>query len=159
MYAAYAVSKLHLYQELSKSLNPARADTVLFLITLQLYTQPDLDSEPAHGELYVLLKAACADAERNNVFSIRSFQATLLVALYEIANAIYPAAYLTVGHCARLSQMIGLHCGDKSPQIINPSSKLLHTMGIWMTFLTCVGTATELEERRRAWWSIIILDR
>ncbi|KAG9252682.1 fungal-specific transcription factor domain-containing protein [Emericellopsis atlantica] len=136
------VSKLRLYQELSTTTSPTRADTILFLSASQLHTQLDVDNEPAHRALYWRVKAGCVDVERSGVLSVRALQAILLVALYEITNAIYPAAYLTVGHCARLGHMMSLHFVDKTPQLIGPPS-----------------TVTELEERRRVWWSIIILDR
>ncbi|KAL6408671.1 hypothetical protein AUP68_07615 [Ilyonectria robusta] len=35
--------------------------------------------------------------------------AVLLLAFYEVAHAIYPAAYLTIGHCARLGHALGIH--------------------------------------------------
>lgn len=94
------VSKLRLYRELSASQDGLDADTALLLITMQLHTQ-SLDSvEPGDRELYSVAKACCSYLQGNNVLSIRLLQATLLIALYEISEALYPAAYRSVGHCA-----------------------------------------------------------
>ncbi|MBE3046106.1 fungal specific transcription factor domain-containing protein, partial [Candidatus Bathyarchaeota archaeon] len=41
-------------------------------------------------------------------------------ALYEISNAIYPAAYLTVGHCARLGHVLGIHSNTAPQKLVSP---------------------------------------
>ncbi|KAH6976677.1 hypothetical protein EDB80DRAFT_302091 [Ilyonectria destructans] len=136
------VSKLRLYQELSNSQNGHNADTTLLLIAMRLHTQSVDDTEPAHRELYRAAKASFSYVEASNIFSIRLMQAALLIALYEMSNAIFPAAYLSVGHCARLGHAMGIHDRKRAPQM-----------------LCSPKTSTESEERRRAWWATIVLDR
>lgn len=60
-------------------------------------------------ELYSSCKNFLSYVDQHNALSIRILQASLLVAFFEISNAIYPAAYMTVGHCARLGHAMGLH--------------------------------------------------
>ena len=73
---------------------------------------------------------------------IRLLQAGILIAVYEIGHAIYPEAYLSIGHCGRLGQAIGLHDTTGVPQLaLEPESE------------------DEIEERRRVWWAVYILDR
>ncbi|KAF5013096.1 hypothetical protein F66182_15216, partial [Fusarium sp. NRRL 66182] len=70
--------------------------------------------------------------------------AGILIAIFEIGDAIYPAAYLTVGACARYGVALGL---DKINQDRMGGD---HNRAVsWM----------EIEEKRRAWWGILILDR
>ncbi|KAI5460552.1 hypothetical protein BGZ63DRAFT_509973 [Mariannaea sp. PMI_226] len=136
------VSKLRLYRELSVSQNNLSADLTLLLIAMQLHTKSLHNGEPQNGKLYKTAKAACSHVECNNTLSVALLQATLLVALYEIEHAIYPAAYLTVGHCARLGLAMGLHNRKRAPQMLSTPT-----------------TSTEWEERRRSWWAVIVLDR
>ncbi|CAM1501258.1 Fc.00g104200.m01.CDS01 [Cosmosporella sp. VM-42] len=80
--------------------------------------------------------------EGQGIISVRVLQAGLLLSLYEAANAIYPAAFLTAGHCARIGHALGIHDRRNVPQMFpNPMS--------W----------TELEEHRRLWWGVIVMDR
>ncbi|KAE8395988.1 fungal-specific transcription factor domain-containing protein [Aspergillus alliaceus] len=136
------VSKLRLYQQLSSANRNYDADLALLLIAMQLHTRPCGDIETSDVDLYRVAKACYAYVESSNVFSIKVLQALLLIALYEISNAIYPAAYLTVGNCARLGHAMGVHQRSDAPQMLNRP-----------------GTWVEFEERRRTWWAVIILDR
>ncbi|UKZ53304.1 hypothetical protein TrVGV298_007096 [Trichoderma virens] len=72
--------------------------------------------------------------------SLQVLQATIFVALYEIGHAIYPAAYLTVGACARYGIALGLD------QLMTNNSGFDRS---WM----------EVEEKRRSWWAVLALDR
>ncbi|CAK7214967.1 hypothetical protein SCUCBS95973_002316 [Sporothrix curviconia] len=66
----------------------------------------------------------------------------LLLAYYEIANALFPTAYMTVGTCARLGQIIGIH---SNPDAVRTTVKKF--------------SQHDDEERLRAWWATLILDR
>ena len=112
------VSKLRFYQELSSSLDDLNADTVLLLIAMKLHTQPVNNKESPYHHLYHSAKSCFSYVEASNVISIRLLQAALLIALYEISNAMYPAAYLTTGHCARLGHVIGIHDQKRAPQML-----------------------------------------
>ncbi|KAM5360703.1 hypothetical protein ACJZ2D_013581 [Fusarium nematophilum] len=80
--------------------------------------------------------------EDNGIISIRLLQGALFLSFYEVAHAIYPAAFLTVGHCARLGHVLGIHDRrNVTPMFPTPMS--------W----------TAVEEIRRTWWGVIILDR
>ncbi|KAJ5101585.1 hypothetical protein NUU61_003807 [Penicillium alfredii] len=72
--------------------------------------------------------------------SILVLQAELLVALYELGHGIYPAAFLSIGACARYAHALGISVSG-----IVPTRRVL--------------TLVEVEERRRAWWALVILDR
>jgi hypothetical protein len=123
------VSKIRLYRELTASQDHLNADLALLLIAMQLHTKPANHKEPPNVDVYRAAKASCSFVETSNVFSVRLIQATLLIALYEIEHAIYPAAYLTVGHCARLGLAMGLHDKKRAPQMLNPPSKYSDNQG------------------------------
>lgn len=137
------VSKKQFYNQITNPLAPPQADTGLLLSCLELITwspaQP-LDRKPKTGA-YVAAKRSILEAELAGVFSVRLIQAMLLVAIYELGHAIYPATYMTIGNCARLGLALGIDPqGVAKAQNVNP-------------------TLLEQEEKRRAWWAILILDR
>jgi hypothetical protein len=66
-------------------------------------------------------------------------QASILLAVFELAHGLYPAAYISIGISTRLAT--ALRC-DSS--IIDPELRVL---------------SHETEERRRIWWAVLVLDR
>ncbi|UKZ68410.1 uncharacterized protein TrAtP1_009447 [Trichoderma atroviride] len=90
--------------------------------------------------LYRTSKRYLSEIETTGLMSLQVLQAAIFIALYEIGNAIYPAAYLTVGACARYGIALGL---DK---LMTDNSDFNRS---WM----------EIEEKRRSWWAVLALDR
>lgn len=70
------------------------------------------------GEVYAVAKRCYAYIEANAIVSVKVLQAYLLVGLYEIAHAIYPAAYLTIGGCASLGHALGIHDRKRAAQLM-----------------------------------------
>ncbi|KAH7176742.1 hypothetical protein EDB81DRAFT_773482 [Dactylonectria macrodidyma] len=97
--------------------------------------------EVADGKLYSLAKGFMASLESDGVISLFCLQAKVLLALYEYSHAMYPAAWMSVGACSRYSEMLGLASVGERVLLGQPT------------------TWTGIEERRRVWWSIFILDR
>ncbi|KAK8102189.1 hypothetical protein PG984_015335 [Apiospora sp. TS-2023a] len=91
---------------------------------------------------YLFAKESLTKAETRCLPSLASLQATILVAAYELAHGIYPAAYLSAGHAARVGIMMGFHDREHCPQMFQSPV-----------------TWTGREEERRAWWAVVILDR
>ncbi|KAL8945079.1 MAG: hypothetical protein Q9216_000063 [Gyalolechia sp. 2 TL-2023] len=93
------------------------------------------------SSLYLAIKRTLAETEIAGGFSLQLLQATILVTLYEVGHAIYPAAYMSAGTCARYALAQGIDA--------------------YMTvdLNTTVTTLLDLEEKRRAWWAVFILDR
>ena len=89
---------------------------------------------------YLVIKSALLEAEVAGVLSLRVFQAWILLCVYEIGHAIYPSAYVSIGACAKYGAALGL--SRHSPSGPEETSN-------WI----------EAEERTRAWWAVIILDR
>jgi Fungal specific transcription factor domain len=127
---------LHLQQSFQ-----SRPDVVLLLLSLKLIvTLPPTSPRNPRTPIYHVAKHFYLEVEGSSIFSLQVLQAGVLIALYELGHAIYPAAFLTVGGCARYAHALG----------INVSGTLKGKK---------VLTLVEVEERRRVWWAIIILDR
>jgi hypothetical protein len=141
------ISKKGFFAHLLNPLSQRRSELSLLIICMQLCCEPDLSSATGMVDaktLYQNAKRLHFEMEASGVFSLRVLQAGILIALYELGQAIYPAAYLTVGACARYATAIGvdqLRDDDTSD-------------GYGISRTLC-----EVEERRRAWWIILFLDR
>lgn len=140
------ISKRRLYSELTSSNADSRSGNVLFLLCMKLCTSRPFESADdlsyADNELYNVAKQSCFFAESGGYVSLRLVQSLVLLAVYELGHAIYPAAYLTVGRAARLATVIGLHNMKQAKQ-------LFVTADMW----------TVREEQQRTWWAIFILDK
>ncbi|KFY02421.1 hypothetical protein V490_00506 [Pseudogymnoascus sp. VKM F-3557] len=87
-----------------------------------------------------MVKQLHFDIESSGTLSIQVLQAAVLIALYELGHAIYPAALLSVGRCARYATALDIN---------KPTASLGSIKLPWI----------EEEESRRVWWAIAILDR
>ncbi|KAM0256108.1 hypothetical protein ACHAQJ_005195 [Trichoderma viride] len=103
-----------------------------------------LASRPSNGSQvldtgYISIKQAFVQLEQAGVLNVTVLQALLLTALYEIGHGIYPAAYLTIGNCARYAVAL-----DLDREILNWN----HNAPDWVI----------VEEKHRAWWAVLMLD-
>jgi hypothetical protein len=101
---------------------------------------PPASSPSPRSSLYEATKHYYHEVEASDRLSLPILQSGILLDLYELGHGIYPAAFLSIGACARFA----------------------HTLGI--TDNRAVGarkvlTLVEVEERRRVRWAIVILDR
>lgn len=94
------------------------------------------------SNLYWTVKNYLRTLEANNSMTAQTLQANILITLYEIGHAIYPAAYLSLGKCTAMGKAFGLDNTKHAPQ-------MLRRLGAW----------AEMEEVRRIWWAILTLDR
>lgn len=123
-------------------LSPSRRPTVLLHLCMKLCCLP-VDDEK-RTSLYRLIKEFYSEVESTAYLCVQVLQAAILIAVFEIGDAVYPAAYLTVGGCARYAIAMGL---DKINKCRLGGE---HTRtASWM----------EIEEKRRVWWAILTLDR
>lgn len=119
---------------------PSHPDiALLFLAHKLITTLPPKTPLDVRTPLYSATKHFHLEVENSSALSVPTLQAGMLIALYEIGHAIYPAAYLSVGACARYAFALGI--GGKGVQ-----GKRASTM-------------VEVEERRRVYWGVVILDR
>lgn len=129
-------SRMRFYGSLMSSLQGTDPDVILALLGMKLIlSTPDRSGTPS--ELYIHMKQLQMMMEMAGCLAMPMIQAGILVALYEMGHAIYPAAFCSISTCARYGTAMGIH----------------HTV-----FAQGKGWI-EQEERNRLWWAILILDR
>jgi hypothetical protein len=131
------ISKKNFSSNLPNYLSYRKAELCLLVICMKLSSS---HTTTARTVLYRAAKHFYFEVESSGILSVPVLQAGVLIVLYEIGHGIYPAALLSVGYCARYAVVLEI---DKS---ITPSSRAKLP---WI----------EVEEQRRVWWSILILDR
>ncbi|KAL7623596.1 hypothetical protein AAE478_005148 [Parahypoxylon ruwenzoriense] len=115
----------------------------LLLMCMKLVSDPLSPEASARADrTYMKVLQSLLEAENAYLPCLQLLQSIILISVYEIGHAIYPAAYLRVGHASRLCIMMGLHDRRNAPQLFKS------------TF-----TWTAREEERRAWWAVFCLDR
>ncbi|EFQ25333.1 fungal specific transcription factor domain-containing protein [Colletotrichum graminicola M1.001] len=120
---------------------------MLFLAMRLIAAAPDDVAAPGRllpplPEVYGAAKRFLSLLEGAGFASLMVLQAMVLVAYFEYAHAVYPAAWLTVASCVRYADFLGLPG-------LRESNVTLKVPSTW----------TELEERLRTWWAILVLDR
>ncbi|KFY03880.1 hypothetical protein O988_01141 [Pseudogymnoascus sp. VKM F-3808] len=137
------ISKKRLTRNMLNPMWEAGPDLALLFLCMKLMgPRPQDDPEVIYNPIYAAAKRFISSLEASGIVSLMMLQAYILVALYELGHSIYPAAWMTVGACARYGQVLGIHDSERAPQL-----------------LPLVSSWTELEERRRTWWGVVILDR
>lgn len=122
-----------------RSQNGLRPDTALLLLSMKLILEVPADNDAERSHLYLIAKQFCYTLD--GLYTLTKLQATLIIAVYELGHAIFPAAYTSIGTCASHGITLGLH-NKLAPQ-------MLQTPRSWVDW----------EERQRAWWYVVILDR
>lgn len=135
------VCRNHFFNASLNPLSPRRAEGTLLALCMKLYCTTAIHNGGSQKtSLYRTSKRYLSEIEAAGLMSLHVLQAATFIALYEIGHAIYPAAYLTVGACARYGIALGL---DK---LMTDNNDFNRT---WM----------EVEEKRRSWWAVLALDR
>ncbi|KAL6815030.1 hypothetical protein J3E69DRAFT_375493 [Trichoderma sp. SZMC 28015] len=118
------------------------ADVALLLLCMRLITSAPSESSRngTRTDLHLAAKQGFLNLEMAGVLSVECLEAGLLISLYEINHAIYPSAFLSVGACTRYGQALGFG-GPNTLKLRPPYNR------------------SELEESRRLWWAVILLDR
>jgi hypothetical protein len=118
-----------------------RSDLVLLLLSIKLVQQVPASDDAELSPLYIAAKKFCFSLEMAGTCSLLKLQASLLIAVYELGHGILPAAYISIGACARQGVILGIH-KRYAPQMLRKPRN-------WIDW----------EERQRVWWLIVILDR
>ncbi|KKP05384.1 hypothetical protein THAR02_02489 [Trichoderma harzianum] len=118
------------------------ADVALLLLCMRLITSAPSESSRngTRTDLHLAAKQGFLNLEMAGVMSVECLEAGLLISLYEISHAIYPSAFLSVGACTRYGLAMGFG-GPNTLKLRPPYNR------------------SELEESRRLWWAIVLLDR
>ncbi|KAL7946858.1 hypothetical protein V8C42DRAFT_318950 [Trichoderma barbatum] len=118
------------------------ADVALLLLCMRLViaTPSESSRNGTRTDIYLAAKQGFLNLEMAGVMSVECLEAGLLISLYEINHAIYPSAFLSVGTCTRYGQAMGFG-GPNTLKLRRPHNR------------------REIEESRRLWWAVVLLDR
>jgi hypothetical protein len=114
------ISKKLLTRNMLNPLWEAGPDLALLFLCMKLMApRPQDDSENIYNPIYATAKRFVSVMEASGITSLMVLQAYILVALYEFGHSIYPAAWMTVGACARYGQVLGVHDSERAPQLLS----------------------------------------
>ena len=140
------VSKREFFAHLLNPLAGRRTELCLLALCMRL-SCPEIGGRTQDGrewdDIYRTAKRYHFEVESTGLLSISVLQSAILIAIHEIGQAVYPAAFLTIGACARYGTALGLDKIGSSP-MGDQGEKLS-----W----------DQIEERRRVWWAVLMLDR
>lgn len=137
------LSQKRIFQKVNDFSADADIGLSLLLLCMKLVSEilPNGD-QAAISSMYCMAKELYSRVENSCLISLQLLQSAILLSVYEIGHGIYPAAYLRVGHAARLGIMMGLHDRKNATQLFKEGE-----------------TWSQCEEERRTWWTVVILDR
>lgn len=92
---------------------------LLFLCMKMMITRSQDGIENGYNPIYAAAKRFISLMEASGMVSLMVLQTYILIALYEIGQSIYPAAWMTVGASVRYGQLLGIHDSDRAPQLLN----------------------------------------
>ncbi|KAI4289890.1 MAG: hypothetical protein L6R35_000831 [Caloplaca aegaea] len=137
------ISNKNFYEHFPPAYAPLMSVYTILVACMKLVSwmpREDSTKEPKSPP-YLAIKRTLVEADIAGIWSLQLLQATILVSLYEMGHAVYPAAYISIGTCARYALALGINECLTVP-MNNPDVMVL-----------------EQEEKRRAWWATVILDR
>jgi hypothetical protein len=135
------ISKMRLNRVTEQTPRSIKADVALLLLCMKLVQEIPHPQRTGFSELYATAKRFSKELEIKGLLTLRTVQAELLLSVYELGHGIFPAAFTTIGHCARNGVALGLH-NRLAPQLAGKRRS-------WVDW----------EERQRVWWMVVILDR
>jgi hypothetical protein len=120
-----------------------QADFALLSLCLYLVVQvPSFSKmDSMRTSLYAKAKSLYSLVESTGIISVRTVQSGILISLYELGHGLFNEACISISGCGRAAMILGLDTSSST----NPSENL--------------GKQLEMEEKRRVWWGIVILDR
>ena len=140
------VSKTSFYTILMNPLASRQSELHLLVLAMKLCCSAP-QSPDEHGSDYVSLyrdtRRLYQDAEVSGSLSIHVLQAGLLIALHELGQSIYPAAYMTISTLARYGLAM------KADGICSSAYQDEEASHTW----------NDTEQLRRAWWAVLMFDR
>ncbi|KAK2757578.1 hypothetical protein FQN54_004547 [Arachnomyces sp. PD_36] len=137
------ISKKRLFERVAAFNETTDIGLSLLLLCMKLVSEAPFDGEhAAASSLYCMVKEFYFRVETAGAISLQLLQSAILISVYELGHALYPAAYLSVSNAERLGTMMGYHDRKNTPQLFKDAD-----------------TWTEREEERRSWWAIVILER
>jgi hypothetical protein len=135
------ISKKRFYNHVMNPLTPKTAELPLLLSCMKILLWRPANEPQPHAE-HLAIKHTILEAENAGILTLPLLQAKILLTIFELGHAIYPAAYFSIASCARYGTALGVNKCLEANVLSNAPAAIL-----------------EAEEKKRAWWAILILDR
>jgi hypothetical protein len=136
-----AISKLRFNRNLQSLNGEPKADFVALCLCIFLIQQMPTGKTPRmQSSLYFNVKHLINVVETMNGLSLDLLHCRILETFYELGHGLHTAAYISVAACARAARALGLHRKRWLNLDADPDKLLL-------------------EEEKRAWWAVVIMDR
>ena len=132
------IFKSRFYTRLATLGEDSGSNFCLLILCMRLVAQDANESISSRFSLYHIAKSLATLTETSP--SLDAVQARLLIAIFEMGRGLYPAASISIGAVASMAMSIGLQDTIREPLQGSPN---------W----------TYLEEQKRVWWAIFIVDR
>lgn len=128
------VSKKRLTRNMLNPMWEAGPDLALLFLCMKLViSRPQEGLENTYNPIYAAAKRFLALMEAGGMVSLMMLQTYILVALYEMGQSIYPAAWMTVGSSVRYGQLLGVHDPERAPQLLIQAVNILQPYNIFKT--------------------------
>ena len=137
------ISRQRFYGRLSRLSHTPDHSFVLLICCMHLILciPPQVEKSPSRSVEYMEVKRLLALAESQGPLTTDLVQCGLIVALYEMNHGAFDESYMSLGKCTRVGIVLGL---NQLQERVHASQDSLYVMS---------------EEKRRTWWSVIILER
>jgi len=136
------IDKDAFYWQLEKSVSGSHFSVLLLsvLLVAKLSPQPAYSAENP-DDLYPSVKRLFSLLQSTGRISMELIQSCLLITSYEHCQALHKDAWLSIGACARMGQVLNLHTSILTTLPNGPKSQ------------------STVEIKKRLWWGIVLLER
>ena len=156
------IPMLHVSQfraNLSSPSQRRRTTTILHAIVslcIRFSRDPRLEENPELRTTYASRSRQAVILQSMESFSVENLQALIICAFDTIGSGRGPSAWSIVGSMTRTVEQLRLSVEDEDHQHPSSSSRALIRR---MAFLTPCSSWREVEERRRVFWNVFLMDR
>lgn len=113
------VSEKRMTRNMTNPLWEAGPDLALLFLCMKLIvSRPQDGIESSQSPIYVSAKRFLALLEATGAVSLLVLQASLLIVWFEYGQAIYPAAWMSVGWCVRYANLLGINGHPEATQLL-----------------------------------------
>jgi hypothetical protein len=114
---------------------------LLSIILIAHLSSHTVETADTPNELFPALKGMYSLLQSAGNISIELIQTGVLISSYKYSQALGQEAWLSIGACARMGHILGLHKTVKSHVPTGPLSR------------------DRFETKRNLWWGIVVLER
>jgi hypothetical protein len=156
------IPMLHVRQFRANLANPSlrrRMTTILHAIVslcIRFSSDPRLEKDPRLRARYASQSRQAVILQSMESFSVENLQALIICAFDTIGSGRGPSAWSIVGSMTRTVEQLRLSVEDEDHQSPSSASRTLIRR---MAFLAPCSSWREVEERRRVFWNVFLMDR